>query len=280
MKLVVAVSGGIDSVVLLHMLVAEGGHELVVAHFDHGIRQDSSADARFVEALAGNYSLPFEMKREELGEAASEDLARQRRYVFLKQVAEKYGAKLATAHHLDDVVETVALNLARGTSWRGLAGLSDKQIYRPLTKRTKSELKEYALGERLEWVEDETNFSEQYARNKIRKLTAALSVETKLKIYDLWQNQLRLRGEIGRELERGDFPIFSRYFMTMLEWAEAREIIYSLILIKFGTSLLSHQLESMWLAIKVGRPGTNWQIGQGVVLSLERDKWSVKLAKR
>ena len=70
MKYLLAVSGGIDSVVLLHKLVQDGGHELIVAHFDHGIRPDSASDARFVEALAGQYGLPFVAKREELGSAA------------------------------------------------------------------------------------------------------------------------------------------------------------------------------------------------------------------
>ena len=67
MVYLVAVSGGIDSVVLLHMLVQEGEHDLTVAHFDHGIRDDSAADARFVEELAAQYGLPYVGKREELG---------------------------------------------------------------------------------------------------------------------------------------------------------------------------------------------------------------------
>jgi tRNA(Ile)-lysidine synthase len=82
MKYLVAVSGGIDSVVLLHKLVAAGEHELVVAHFDHGIREDSAEDARFVKGLAEHYGLPFVMKREELGKTAGEEQARTRRYAF------------------------------------------------------------------------------------------------------------------------------------------------------------------------------------------------------
>ena len=101
-KYVVAVSGGVDSVVLLHMLAHRPDIELVVAHFDHGIRDYSVADAQFVKELADSYGLPFESRREKLGKQASEDLARSRRYAFLRSVADKHQAKIMTAHHADD----------------------------------------------------------------------------------------------------------------------------------------------------------------------------------
>ena len=104
MKRVVAVSGGVDSVVLLDMLADEGVN-IVVAHFDHGIRPDSAADAWFVKALAARYGVEYIGKREELGADASEELARERRYAFLHEVAQKHHAKLVTAHHLDDLIE-------------------------------------------------------------------------------------------------------------------------------------------------------------------------------
>ena len=148
MKRVVAVSGGVDSVVLLDMLAAEGVN-IVVAHFDHGIRPDSAADARFVKALAARYGVEYIGKREELGADASEELARERRYAFLHEVAQKHHAKLVTAHHLDDLIETIALNMRRGTRWQGLRAMSDERIERPLLKRTKSELIAYALETRL-----------------------------------------------------------------------------------------------------------------------------------
>src|SRR5690606_41547248 len=110
-----AVSGGIDSVVLLDMLSHVPGLKLVVTHFDHGIRPDSAQDAVFVEELAAHYGLPFETKRVELGTKASEELARRHRYAFLRDVAARYNAKIITAHHADDVIETVAINHIRGT---------------------------------------------------------------------------------------------------------------------------------------------------------------------
>src|SRR3989344_5293986 len=115
MNYIVAVSGGVDSVVLLDMLIKQKEHNLVVAHFDHGIRVDSDADARFVWELAKKYELSFEVRREELGDAASENTARSHRYAFLRDIAKKYSATIVTAHHADDVVETIAINLTRGT---------------------------------------------------------------------------------------------------------------------------------------------------------------------
>lgn len=285
MKIVVAVSGGVDSVVLLDTLARNPGSlnvepsELVVAHFDHGMRQDSVADARFAQELAAKYGLPFETRREELG-GASEELARDRRYGFLYEVAEKYEAKLATAHHLDDLVETVALNIQRGTRWRGLAGMSDSRIFRPLLKRTKSELESYAVGERLEWCEDETNKQDVYQRNRLRKKLAALPYAHKLRLYDLWQGQLEIRREVAREIEQGHFPISTRYFVTMMDQATACELVYEFILKEYGVSLLGPQLELLVHAIKVGRSHTKWQIGQGVEASLTKKDWRVQITER
>ena len=275
MNIIVAVSGGIDSVVLLDMLARSGGHNLVVAHFDHGMRDDSAADARFVELLAAKYGLEFVSQREDLS-GASEAQARDRRYGFLFGEAHKRQAKLATAHHLDDLVETIALNVNRGTRWRGLASMNDDRIWRPLVNRTKSELKDYAAENRLEWVEDETNSTDAYSRNRIRRKVAPLSDSTKLSLYSLWQKQVSLKQEIVREIQGSDFPVQSRYFMTMIERGVAIELLYEFVLGSTGVSLLTGQLDRLHLAIKVGRIGTIWQIAGGVEISLNRQNWRIK----
>lgn len=287
MKLIVAVSGGVDSVVLLDMLMTgqllslrsmdDDLSEVVVAHFDHGIRPDSVADARFVEALARQYGVKYIGRREELGSDASEEKARERRYGFLHEVAKTQGGVLVTAHHQDDLVETIALNVERGTRWRGLATMSDKRITRPLLKRTKSELIAYASKNRLEWVEDETNQGDQYRRNQIRRQTALLSSEGRRQLYDLRQNQARLKTGISRELEESDFPIANRYFITMIAPEVARELLYSWVVQKYQISLLGQQLSSMLYGIKLGRPGTVWQIGQGLEVTVARQTWSVQV---
>ena len=270
-----AVSGGVDSVVLLHQLVKSGEHELTVAHFDHGMRSDSAADARFVERLADYYGLEFRAQREELS-GASEELAWSRRYGFLFAVAKEKRARLATAHHMDDVVETVALNIRRGTRWRGLAAMSDERIWRPLTKRTKSELIEYALGERLEWVEDETNMENGYSRNRIRKQLTSLSSLEKRVIFELWQKQMGLRQEIEREMGRNDFPVSDRYFLTMIDPLVAIELLHWNILGRAGVSLLSSQVRRALMSIKTGRSGSSYEVGFGVTIGLGVKDWRIK----
>ena len=138
--------------VLLHMLSRQSDARIVVAHFDHGIREDSYEDARFVAGLAKQYGFPFVVKREELGAQASEALARERRYAFLYEQAEMFHGQIVTAHHADDVLETIAINITRGTGWRGLAVFSSTDIIRPLLGFTKTLLRHYALDHRLEWV--------------------------------------------------------------------------------------------------------------------------------
>ncbi len=166
----VAVSGGIDSVVLLTLLRGNPSLQLVVAHFDHGIRSDSAEDTAFVAGLAKLYELEFVAGYGQLGPDASEDTARRHRYAFLEDVRARHGAAaIVTAHHQDDVIETALLNIVRGTRRRGLVSLqSTDSIKRPLLGVTKDEIRDYAVLHKLEWVEDSTNLEMKYARNRVR----------------------------------------------------------------------------------------------------------------
>lgn len=168
-KFIVAVSGGVDSMALLHKLHTDGS-DVIVAHFDHGIRPGSQEDREFVEKLAASYGLPFVFERAELGEGASEALARDARYAFLQRVKNNYSADaIITAHHQDDVLETAILNLSRGTGRRGLTSLaSTNDLKRPLLNITKLQLLAYAEEHKLEWREDSTNSDQKYLRNYIR----------------------------------------------------------------------------------------------------------------
>ena len=122
MKKVLAVSGGVDSMVMLDFACHRYSvDEIVVAHFDHGIRAHSIEDAEFVGKVASEYGVEFRMEKVALGEGASEAAAREQRYAFLEKVANEAGGEIWTAHHLDDLVETVAINLLRGTGWIGRA---------------------------------------------------------------------------------------------------------------------------------------------------------------
>ncbi len=279
MKYLVAVSGGIDSVVLLDMLAEKGGHELTVAHFDHGIREDSAADARFVRGLAAKYGLPFVMRREELGAQASEELARARRYAFLHEEAEKRGAKIVTAHHADDVVETVAINLLRGTGWRGLAVLDNPQVFRPLLALTKEEIREHARKKRLEWVEDSTNEGVKYLRNRVRRAIAAeLSGGAKQEVLERWRGQLALKKEIGGEVAAyiRDDREYGRHYLIQIDPTVACELLRAAVFAASGVSPMRPQAERALLAVKTARPGTAFELARGVRLRFARRTFIVE----
>ena len=264
-----AVSGGVDSIVLLDMLVRERGHDLVVAHFDHGIRADSASDARFVEAVARQYGLSFVTKREELGGGAGEELARARRYAFLREESVKEGAAIVTAHHQDDLIESVAINLLRGTGWRGLAVFGSADIWRPLIRFTKEELRTYARIHRLEWVEDSTNLSTHYLRNRVRgQLKRGLSDGQRKGVVKLWERQTALRGQIDDELSMylNDMGEYSRHLLIMADQAVGCELLRSMIQAKTGVAPTRPQVERALLAVKTTRAGSNFEVGSGITL--------------
>ena len=273
MKYVVAVSGGVDSVVMLDMLVRAGEKELIVAHFDHGIRSDSSADARFVAALADVYGLQFELGEGKLGDGASEEQARNARYGFLRDIAGSSGGRIATAHHQGDVIETIAINMTRGTGWRGLAVLNDSSIYRPMLGYKKHELYEYAVTHQLEWVEDETNAADTYLRNRIRRRTGQLDSTARRKIVDLWLSQRKLAHAIDQEVDQ--LKTHSRHFMTMIDEASACEILRGM-LAEDSLALTRPQRLRLIHAIKTGAAGSTIEAGFGVRVSLTRGEFIVK----
>lgn len=243
---------------------------IIVAHFDHGIREDSAADARFVEELAKGYQVPFVSMREELGPGASEELARSRRYAFLKGVAKRHNALLITAHHQDDLIETIAINLVRGTGWRGLDVFGDETIKRPLIHKTKAELYDYALRNSLEWIEDETNQGDTYLRNRIRKLIANLSDYRRAEIIVLWQEQRQCKSAIDRLTPQ--YLTRERYPMIMYPEVVALEILR----FDTGAKLTRPQLRQLLHAIKVAKPGTYADVGNGIQVSFSRREFIVE----
>lgn len=188
-KLVVAVSGGSDSIALLHLLLEAGFKNLVVAHFNHRLRGAASrADAAFVERLSAKLALPFELGSADVRSLAKsekislETAARQSRYSFLASVARKHRSRsLVLAHHADDQVETCLFHFLRGSGTAGLSGMKPQStrtiegitltLYRPLLAVSKSQLLDYLSERKLRYREDETNTAAEAAspsRNKIR----------------------------------------------------------------------------------------------------------------
>lgn len=274
---IVAVSGGIDSVVLLHMLSRQNDARVIVAHFDHGIRGDSADDARFVAGLAKQYGFPFVEKREELGARASEAFARERRYMFLREQAKKFHGHIVTAHHADDALETIAINITRGTGWRGLAVFAGSDISRPLLGFTKTALRRYALRHRLEWVEDSTNMTLAYLRNRLRARTAKLSFRERQQLAELRSRQIILKHAIEKEAKRflRDDHTYERYFLISLSNEAAIELLRQMVKNATEKTPSRPQAERALLAIKTAKPGAKFQMGDGVELQYKSRQFIV-----
>lgn len=274
MNYIVAVSGGVDSVVLLDIMHKKiSADELIVAHFDHGIREDSSEDALFVEALAASLGLKFISRREELGADASEALARERRYEFLNSLKTSSEDILVTAHHKDDLVETVAINLMRGTGWRGLAVL-DSGVSRPLLDMTKLEILDYALRNGLEWREDSTNYSDAYLRNRLRSRARLLEEPVKKELSDLRFRQVEIKNEIDNLCSEFALSLsavsdssnsvqYPRYFFSQIPDPPAIEVLRNIT----EARLTRPQLRKLLLAVKTHPVGAKYSAGDGIVVT-------------
>ena len=181
-KVLCAVSGGADSICLLHLLhslSAEGGFQVAAAHYHHGMRGEAAdADAAFVEEFCQARSIPCVVERGNVyGEAERlglgvEETGRQLRYDFLRRTAQALGCdRIATAHNADDNLETLLLHLVRGAGLHGLAGIPPRRgdIVRPLLTTPRADIEAYLEAQGLSHVEDCTNTDESYARNRIRR---------------------------------------------------------------------------------------------------------------
>jgi len=167
-----ALSGGRDSVALLHFL-KEHGFSVAAAHFDHQLRPDSAADAEFCRALCGEWHIPFYQGEGNVAALPGnvEANARAARYAFLEKTAAQTGAAvIATAHNADDNLETVLLHLTRGCGLNGLTGIRPRRgiVVRPMLEVPRSALDAYVEALALPYVEDATNADTAYARNRLR----------------------------------------------------------------------------------------------------------------
>ena len=179
--LLCAVSGGRDSVCLLHYLAsiaAERGFTVAAGHLNHRMRPEAQRDEDFVRELCRTMNVPFYTEAAPVYETAArwglgvEETGRKLRYDFLFRTAEQIGAaRIATAHHAQDQAETVLLNLLRGTGPEGLGGIPPVRgrIVRPLLQTSRTEIEDYLEAHHLSHVEDSTNEDTHYARNRLRR---------------------------------------------------------------------------------------------------------------
>ena len=258
MKLILAVSGGVDSMALLVMYAHA---DIIVAHIDHGTRKSSAEDANFVRQKCQELGVKFYETKLELGEGVSEELARKKRYEFLKTIQEKEGGTLCTAHHLDDVLESIAINLIRGTGWRGLTPFYGDELVRPfiISKMWKRGVLKFAGRHAVHYRQDPTNHETNYLRNRVREKMAELDERARVDIIELFEKQNELRNkieklvtELAKQTVMGKNFHKKELFLTADEKV-AIEVLREICLMH-GYSLTRKQLGDFLLAIRTYAP--------------------------
>ncbi len=175
--IVVGVSGGPDSIALLHMLQKNTNKKIVCAHVNHNVRKESQEEEEYLREYCNENHLIFEvMKIKKYSENNFENEARKKRYDFYEKILKKYNSHtLFLAHHGDDLIETVLMKIIRGSNLEGYAGikmysfLENYTIIRPLIGLSKKEILNYNKSNKLKYYIDKTNKDTTYTRNRIRK---------------------------------------------------------------------------------------------------------------
>ncbi len=286
-RYVMAVSGGLDSICLLNMMAKIKDYELIVAHFDHGIRIDSGKDLEFVSLLAKDYGLEFYAESVSLGPNASEEIARKARYAFLYQVMAKTEAdSIVTAHHQDDRLETLFINLVRGTGRKGLTSIANTEtIKRPLLNVTKEELKSYGCQHNLSWREDTTNNDLHYLRNYIRHiLIPKLSVMDRQRLIKLMDDQQNVNERLDNLLKLlldSEFKNrLSRSTINILPYNLSKELIAAWLRCNNLVSFDRRTIERLTIAAKTKRPGTIVDVYSKAQITLNKEYLALSTIER
>lgn len=284
----VAVSGGLDSCVLLHLLRFEAPEalDLVVAHYDHALRAESSDDAAWVRGVCRAWAVP--LRTERAGRAPeSEDSARRARYAFLERVrTEESATRVMVGHHADDQAETVLFRVLRGTGLGGLAAIPRARppgVFRPLLDFWREELEAYARAVGLRWREDPSNDELGYARNAVRhellplaeRLVAPGARRALVRLAQLaaeneaaWHGELnRTLGVLGIETHAGQVS-FDRSALGQSP-APMRARIVRALAQRAGLTLDEARTRAAVEFCATGRSGTGIDLGGGRVLRRE-----------
>lgn len=287
-KYVVAVSGGVDSMVLLDILARQPGLELIVAHVDHGIRDDSSEDLKLVEAVTNKLNLEFNNISLNLDSNTSEETARNKRYEFLRSVKEKSKADaIITAHHQDDLLETAILNMLRGTGRKGISALADNPgIIRPLINVSKNQIQEYAEANHIEWHEDSTNSEEKYLRNYVRlNIIPKMSPRQKEQLLKNIHQSSKTNREIDtllvKQLQANRYEnAISKAWFNQLPHDVATETMAAWLRQNNLRDFDKKTIERLVVAAKTSKIGKKHPIIKGANLLVSKDGLALELAER
>lgn len=225
-KLLLAVSGGLDSMVLAHLFKILD-YDIAIAHCNFGLRgEESDGDTEFVQNYATkNLILHFITRFDTARFAADNKLsvqvaARQLRYMWFDEILNENGFDyLLTAHHLDDSLETLLINFSRGTGLTGLTGIPQQngKIVRPLLPFTREQIEQYAKEQGIAWREDSSNASDKYLRNKIRHQLVPMLKELNPSFYSSFGNTLDSLQQSASLADDASVMIYQQVVTEMLQ---------------------------------------------------------------
>lgn len=271
--------------VMLDMMAKKfPAEELVVVSIDHGMRESSQDDLVFVGMQAKLRGIRWRGTIVKPNVLKNEEQARKKRYEILNKVAEEAGGEIHTAHHLDDLIESVAINYLRGTGPRGLAVLSAPKIHRPFIDGSfnevfdKKAILKYACENEIPFRQDPTNYEDVYLRNRVRPITANLDDGTKKKLYELWNKQKDIFDEVD-EIVNDLIPkdlVFERAWFKNLDDNLAIEILRAGLL-KVGISATRPQLADFLNAIRTYETGKQFNLPNDKLVKLNRKDFKLEV---
>ncbi len=291
--ILVGVSGGLDSLVLLHLLHFDpifAGLKLVVGHFDHGMHQQSDRDALWVRGLAKSWGISCEIRRTR-ATLSNENDARKARYRFFEETRISWSLKwVLTAHHADDQAETVLFRILRGTGSFGLKGIPEFRspgIIRPLLPFCRYELEDYAEKVGIQSLQDPTNLDSRFARNALRNEILPMIEET---VAEGARSALVQIGQIAREDQRAwDSVLQNVYDALILDSNSDRIVLDREIFLSFndgacaiilrdltrrlGLRLTKAATRSALAFARTSQSGNSFQLGSSVWLYRSFDRF-------
>ncbi len=269
-----AISGGRDSVALLHLLFTAGHRQIILCHLNHGLRgRESGQDAAFVRRLAKQYGLPCEVEKTDVAALANQErisietAGRNARYAFLRRMAIKHQAsQLFLAHHADDQAETILAHLCRGAGMGGLRGMLEQSstqpvIVRPLLQVQRAAIDAYIREHGLVYREDSSNGSLSYQRNRLRlEILPLLNAVCQ-------RDVAPLIARLGRLAGRDDEYLWQQvmdFLQKEKPFADDGSLSLSSKLTALHPAVLSRLL-SFWLVEKLAIPGIDSEIIESVL---------------
>ena len=257
--------------------------DIIVAHVDHGTRKSSAEDADFVHQKCQELGVKFYETKLKLGDWVSEELARKKRYDFLKTIQEKEGGTLCTAHHLDDVLESIALNLIRGTGWRGLTPFYGDELVRPfiISKMWKRDVLKFAGEHEVCFRQDPTNYEADYLRNRVREKMAELDKTARVDVINLFEKQNELRRKIEKLVtELAKQTVVGKNFhkkdlFLVADKKVALEVLREICLMH-GHSLTRKQVEDFLSAIRTYTPHKKFNLPKNHFVTILKNYFEFK----